>query len=201
MKSTPLSFAYNRFSVLSVDDIPEINEPVEKVKDVPKTDPLCHFRPQWERKLPRKLVISAAGSEPRSLKLKVSIKTTDTAEVKSINSLVDSGATGNFIDQAYVQTHRLTTRKLSKPVPGYNVDGTPNDSGSITEVADLILRYRNHSERTLSAVTSIGKQDLILGHTWLRKHNPEIDWVFGEVKMSHCPANCCSSCGEEIRKE
>jgi hypothetical protein len=62
-------------------------------------------------------------------------------------------------------------------VPVFNVDGTPNDSGSITEVVDLVLRYKNHSERTLFAVTSIGKQHLILGHSWLRKHNPEIDWI------------------------
>jgi transposase InsO family protein len=99
------------------------------------------------------------------------------------------------------RTHRLTTRKLSKPVPVFNVDGTPNDSGSITEVVDLILRYQNHSERTLFAVTSIGRQHLILGHSWLRKHNPEIDWVSGEVKMSRCSARCCSGCRDEFREE
>ena len=56
------------------------------------------------------------------------------------------------------------------------------------EVADLILHYKNHLERTLFAVTSIGKQHLILGHSWLCKNNPEIDWVSGEVKMSQCSA-------------
>ena len=125
----------------------------------------------------------------------------DMAEVKSVNSLVDSGATGNFIDREYVRTHRLTTQKLSKPISVFNVDGTLNDSGSITEVADLILRYQNYSERTLFAVTSIGKQHLILGHSWLRKHNPEIDWTTGEVKMSRCSARCCSGCCDELRSE
>ncbi|KNZ73012.1 hypothetical protein J132_01449 [Termitomyces sp. J132] len=28
---------------------------------------------------------------------------------------------------------------------------------------------------------------MILGFTWLHKHNPEIDWTKGEVKMSCCP--------------
>ena len=139
--------------------------------------------------------------KPSSLKLKVSIETTDTGEVKSLNSLVDSGATGNFIDRDYVKTNRLTTRSLSTPVPVYNVDGTPNEAGSITEVADLILRYKNHSERALFAITGLGKQNLLLGHTWLQKHNPEIDWVTGEVKMSRCSARCCSGCRDEIRKE
>jgi transposase InsO family protein len=201
VKSTPSSSAHNRFAILPVDSIPEIDESVEQTKDVPKSEPVREFRPRWERSLPAKLVIASTEDEPRSLKLKVSIETTDTAEVKSINSLVDSGATGNFIDRDYVRTHHLTTRKLSKPVAVFNVDGTPNDSGSITEVADLILRYRNHSERTLFAVTSLGKQHLILGHSWLRKHNPEINWTTGEVKMSRCSARCCSGCRDELREE
>jgi len=201
VKSTPSLSTYNRFAVLSVDSIPEIDESVEQIKDVPKMEPVRHFRPRWERSLPARLVISSTEEEPRSLKLKVSIETTDTAEVKSVNSLVDSGATGNFIDRDYVRTHRLTTRKLSKPVPVFNVDGTPNEAGSITEVVDLVLRYQNHAERTLFAVTGIGKQHLILGHSWLRKHNPEIDWISGEVKMSRCSTRCCSGCRDKIRTE
>jgi hypothetical protein len=110
VKSTPSPSNYNRFSVLSVDSIPEIDESVEPTKDVPKTEPVRCFRPCWERSLPKRLVVASTEDEPRSLKLKVSIETTDTAEVKSVNSLVDSGATGNFIDQDYVRTHRLTTR-------------------------------------------------------------------------------------------
>jgi len=51
------------------------------------------------------------------------------------------------------------------------------------------------------AVTGLGKQKLILGHSWLRKHNPEIDWVTGEVKMSRCPSQCCSRCRDEAQVE
>ena len=168
MKSTPSSSVYNLFAVLSVDSTPEIDEPVEQVKDVPNPELIQQFCPRWERRLPLRLVIASTEDEPRSLKLKVSIETTDTVEVKSINSLVDSGATGNFIDREYIRSHRLTTRRLSKPVLVFNVDGTPNNAGSITEVVDLILRYWNHSKRTLFAVTSIGKQHLILEHSLLR---------------------------------
>ena len=71
--------------------------------------------------------------------------------------------------------------------PVYNVDGTPNEVSSITEVVNLILCYKNHSERTTFAVSSLGKQKLILGHSWLWKHNPGIDWITREVKMSRCP--------------
>jgi hypothetical protein len=30
----------------------------------------------------------------------------------------------------------------------------------------------------------LGKQDIILGLTWLSEHNPEVNWQSNEVKMS-----------------
>ena len=64
------------------------------------------------------------------------------------------------------------------------------------EVVGLILKYKNHSEKAYFAVTSLGSQKVIMGHTWLQKHNPDINWVTGEVNMSRC-----SGCREEIRAE
>ncbi|KNZ76172.1 hypothetical protein J132_11291 [Termitomyces sp. J132] len=75
-----------------------------------------------------------------------------------------------------------------------------NESGSICSVVDLVLCYQDHSERAAFAVTSLGKQDMILGFTWLHEHNPEIDWTKGEVKMSHCPCRCII-CAEEAHIE
>ncbi|KAG5720262.1 hypothetical protein E4T56_gene3291 [Termitomyces sp. T112] len=37
------------------------------------------------------------------------------------------------------------------------------------------------TQRAAFAVTSLGKQDMILGFTWLREHNPEIDWTKEEA--------------------
>jgi len=45
------------------------------------------------------------------------------------NALVDSGATENFIDHREVIHLRLGTKKLKKPIMGYNVDDTPNKHG------------------------------------------------------------------------
>ena len=60
--------------------------------------------------------------------------TTDTGEVKSVQALLDSGATGMFIDRVYVKANRLSTRTLSSTIPVRNVDGTPNEAGLVTEV-------------------------------------------------------------------
>ena len=123
------------------------------------------------------------------------------AEKKLVMALVDCGATGEFINKHYAKSNRLNLIKLSQPIPVYNVDGTPNKAGSVTEIVDLVLRYKNHSERTTFAVSSLGKQKLILGHSWLHKHNPEINWSTGEVKMSRCPPRCCPGCRDEVRQE
>ena len=82
-----------------------------------------------------------------------------------------------------------------------NVDGTPNEAGSITEVVNLLLHYKNHSEQTTFYITNLGKQKPLLRNSWLHKQNPEIDWVKGEVKMSRCPPHCCSGCQDELRQE
>jgi hypothetical protein len=83
----------------------------------------------------------------------------------------------------------------------YNVDGSPNQDGVISEVADLLLRYNGHSERALFCVTRLGKQNLILGHTLLKDHNPEVDWRTGKVEMSWCSPRCCNGCRTEVREE
>lgn len=62
----------------------------------------------------------------------------------------------------------------------------------------MVLWYNGHTEYAQFAVTGLGKQDLILGYTWLREHNPEVDWQTNLVKMSHCPAKC-HTCTEEVK--
>jgi hypothetical protein len=89
---------------------------------------------------------------------------------------------------------------LYHPIPIYNVDGSPNEAGSILEVVDLTLYYRDHSERATFTVTNLGKQNIILGLNWLREHNPEVDWTSGEVKMSRCP-NHCRTCTNEAKAD
>jgi hypothetical protein len=99
-----------------------------------------------------------------------------------------------------VKLNNVPTHPLSKPIPVYNVDSTANDAGAITDIADVILHYEYHSERTQLAVTHLGKQSLILGYNWLQDHNPEINWQTKDVKMSRCPLQC-STCRVEDKRD
>jgi hypothetical protein len=54
-------------------------------------------------------------------------------------ALIDSGAIENFIDQETVKKLKLGSKKLSEPVQLRNIDGTYNQSGSVTHFIDLLV--------------------------------------------------------------
>ena len=70
------------------------------------------------------------------------------------------------------------------------MDGTLNQGGSITEEITFMMSYRGHKERAVFEVCDLGKESIIVGLPWLRKHNPEVNWDTGEVKMTWCPQEC-----------
>jgi len=121
------------------------------------------------------------------------------SELHSVKALLDSGATRSFIDRDFVRSKGINTRTLSRNISVFNVDGSPNKAGQITEVVDVVLRYKTHSERMLLVVSRLGKQSLILGYDWLKDHNPKVDWEKGEVEMTRCPLRCEG--GHALQKE
>jgi len=202
MKSAPWSLLVNRFAVLDVEEVnTEIREPIDAPPLSPSTlvRTALPWRPKWEKKLPRRLSTNTLDTCRTSIVLPIEIGTTDTSEMHSVKALLDSGATGNFIDKDFVHTKGISTQSISHPIPVFNVDGSPNEAGQISKVVDVILHYKTHSERMLLAVSNLGKQSMILGYTWLKDHNPEVNWQTGEVQMNRCPPRCEEYC--VIRKE
>ena len=63
------------------------------------------------------------------------------------------------------------------------------------------MTYNGHSECLLLAVTRLGKQSMILGFSWLAKHNPEIDFRARTVKMTRCLPWCCIGCKTDRKAE
>jgi len=180
----------NKFTVLTIEDPNTINS---KLVDAPPPIPFISAplrKPKWEKRLPKLLSISALDARGTSLLLPVEIGTTDTSKLHSIKALLDCGATGSLIDRDFVCSKGMNTQTLSHNIPVFNVDGSPNEAGQISEVVDVVLHYKTHSERMLLAVSELGKQNLILGYDWLKDHNPKINWEKGEVEMTHCPLRC-----------
>jgi hypothetical protein len=126
----------------------------------------------------------------REIVLNVTITMLDTHDLCTVKALLDSSATGLFIDREFVHKSGLKTHILPHPIKVYNIDRILNQGGSITEEIMLMMSHRGHKERAVFEGCDLGKAMLIISHPWLRKHNPEINWKMGEVKLTHCPAEC-----------
>ncbi|KAF8229201.1 hypothetical protein L208DRAFT_1180495, partial [Tricholoma matsutake] len=111
-------------------------------------------RPKWKKQLPNHYVVAATPSPyPHSFELKVSLQTTDTGTVHMTKALLDCGATGLLVSSDFVAHNHLTTKALNRPIPVFNVDGSANEAGDISEVVEVLLQFHDHSERVTFTVT------------------------------------------------
>ena len=113
-----------------------------------------------------------------------------------VEALIDSGATTTFINQSVVDKHNLVTYKLASPFTVVNADGTSNQHGQIRDSVRAYLEIGSHKSSNQMLVTDLGNKDMIIGMTYLRRHNPEIDWAAGEWRFTRCP----ETCGHRARK-
>ena len=60
-------------------------------------------------------------------------------------ALIDSGATGNFMDLRLLSKDNFVLVQLPTPILTYNVDGTINQKGTIRWKARTTLTLRDHS--------------------------------------------------------
>ena len=96
------------------------------------------------------------------IKLQGRFKSTDSA------AMIDSGATGLFLHQKFIDRHKIFTRALPHPITLYNIDGTPNLAGKITHSAQLLSTISGNPPQLLKyLVTNLGTEDIILGLPWL----------------------------------
>ncbi|KAL0188416.1 hypothetical protein M9458_015515, partial [Cirrhinus mrigala] len=108
-------------------------------------------------------------------------------------TFIDSGAAGNFIDQAYAAQLGVVTEVLSQPLNITAIDGRPLNSSPITHCTqDLTLIIGTHSETIKFYVTKITSPPIILGHPWLVTHDPFISWTSNRIV--HWGATCQELC-------
>ena len=101
---------------------------------------------------------------------------------ETVEGLLDSGASGKFIDSDFVKKIHAKKENLKKPIKVYNVDGTPNKQGTITKYVELELEIHKQKSKHKFLITVLGNQRMILGFTWLKEMNPSIDWQKGMLE-------------------
>lgn len=97
--------------------------------------------------------------------------------------MIDSGATASFLSWRFVKTNNVNIIPLTNEIKLLNINGTKNKAGTLTHFARLTLTIGEYTEELEFLVTDIGPENVILGLPWLKRVNPKIDWVMGEVEI------------------
>jgi len=115
------------------------------------------------------------------------IKTRNGRKLK-VKALVDSGCTHTGIDEQLVKEKKIQMKAIDFSFEVFNADGTKN--GEVTRVAPLEVEINGHKETLEATVMDLDRTDMFLGHDWLVKHNPEVNWKKKTIKFTRCPGNC-----------
>lgn len=111
------------------------------------------------------------------------VQTRLSASVFVLSTLIDSRATGNFMDGDTVQHLQIPTQLLQQPLKISTIDGALIGSGIITSYTkSLILQVSaRYYETTYFFVIVTKNQPIIMRLPWIQEHNPQISWLDREI--------------------
>ncbi|EDM15011.1 rCG28175, isoform CRA_b, partial [Rattus norvegicus] len=110
-----------------------------------------------------------------------------------VRAMIDSGASGNFIDQNFVIQNAIPLRIKEWPIMVEAIDGHPIASGPIIlETHHLIVDLGDHREILSFDVTQSPFFPIVLGIRWLSTHDPNITWSARSIVFNsdYCRLRC-----------
>jgi len=78
----------------------------------------------------------------REVWMEIGIEKLDSHEKVIVKALLDSRATGFFVDKKFVEEHSFKLEKLDRPIEVKNVDGTSSSGGNITHELECNVLYK-----------------------------------------------------------
>ena len=69
----------------------------------------------------------------------------------------------------------------------WNINGTNNKAGRITEYMDLSIQTGKKQNKMRFLITDLGHEDLILGYPWLATFEPKFSWADGTIDTENLP--------------
>jgi len=102
-------------------------------------------------------------------------------------SLLDSGATENFLNLNYAKWLKLPIKKLLFPRKLFNVNGTENKAGKLQFYTNLAIRTGPTTTNMRFFLTQLGEHKAILGYPWFAAIQPKIDWKRGWIDHTQLP--------------
>ncbi len=110
-------------------------------------------------------------------------------------ALIDSGAEGNFLDHKTALQFGVPVVPLNSPIFVTALCGQSLPPVThVTESVSLITSG-NHTETISFLLTDSPLAPVVLGHPWLSRHNPNINWRQNTVSSwsEYCHASCLLS--------
>ncbi|WPJ64059.1 hypothetical protein SMAC4_09794 [Sordaria macrospora] len=107
-------------------------------------------------------------------------------------AMIDSGSSINLITPQTVNDWKIPWVLKKRPYRVYTFEGkSPSyEQGQVLrETVPLKVTINGDEQEIVFDITPIGKHDAILGRPWLRKYNPDIDWVNGTIKQWKPPVD------------
>jgi len=95
--------------------------------------------------------------------LKVGLEKLESHEGVAVKALLDSGATGLFMDTTFAKEKGFKMEKMKRPLLVKNVDGSENIGGAIIYQVECNMFFKGHVERVRIDVCNLGKTEVILG--------------------------------------
>lgn len=131
-----------------------------------------------------------------ALKLPVTLATSrpllPSPALVDMRAMVDSGASCCFIHPQFVAEQGITTVRKRHPMRLRTIDNSEIRLGLITDEVHLRVTIGEHTKMLVLDVVDIGDDNFILGMSWLRTHNPGVDWSCSTVRFES--AYCWQSC-------
>jgi transposase InsO family protein len=113
----------------------------------------------------------------------------------SCQALIDSGAEGSFIDEAWALEQGIPLIDLNQPTSVFALDGSVLEKVHRATIPVSLTVSGNHRETISFLIFHSPYIPVVLGHPWLVEHNPQIDWARGSIlswKLS-CHVKCLVS--------
>lgn len=113
----------------------------------------------------------------------------------SCSALLDSGAEESFIDESFAAKHKVPLQPLRDTPTVYALDGSVLSKVLHSTTLVSLHVSGNHQETLTFFVFCSPSTPIDLGHSWLVKHNPQIDWIKGSIVLwsLSCHTNCLVS--------
>ena len=90
---------------------------------------------------------------------------------------INCGADINCINYGFAWRNKIPLKKLEKPLTVNNVDGSPDEAGTIIHSVILFIRMGGIIHKEEFHAIKCGKDNIILGLPRLNWVNPTINWV------------------------